>query len=104
MHHDSITKIAYESEYLESDNIAISSANSITLIPNTYLSSFTRLLITKLKKNGEVLFPYGQPLFKFIVLLPSSIFIEAEESIHLAIKSSLVWSLRVLSNFSIKIE
>lgn len=49
--------MAFIKEFLQSAKIAISSANSMIIIPRISLSSSVRLLITKLKKNGDVRLP-----------------------------------------------
>ena len=71
VHQSSIVTIAFERANLLSAIIAISSAKTITYVPRILLRSTTKSLITTLKKKGEVLFPCGQPQFKFIFLLNS---------------------------------
>lgn len=82
--------IPFDKAVLLSAIIAMSSANTITFNPKIRFSSSTRSSITKLKKKGLDLFPYGHPLLILIGLLFSISLIFADESIHLAIKSSLL--------------
>ena len=102
-HQLSIVLMALLRDGLQSHKMAMSSANNMMKTPRIFWSSCTKSLITKLKKNGEVLLPWGQPRFRLIVLFPSSTFIEADDKIHLAIISSLGWFLSVFSNLLIKI-
>ena len=103
IHQFSIHWIPFESAVLLSAIIAISSANTITLRPRIRSSSSTKSFITKLKKKGLVLFPYGQPLLMLIAFLLSINLIYADESIHFAIKSSFLWFFKTLLSFYINI-
>ena len=88
LHHNLISVIALDKANLESEIMPISSAKTITNTPRIKYKSLIRLLITTMKKNGDVLFPYGHPQLILIVLLNSYIFIYADESNHFAISNS----------------
>ena len=52
-----MTLIPFDKAVLLSAKRAMSSAKTITITPFIAFKDVTRLLITKLKKNGEVLLP-----------------------------------------------
>ncbi len=103
MHQSSIVIIALVRANLLSARTAMSSANTITEIPSIQLRSTTKSLMTILKKKGDVLFPWGHPQFKLIILLCSYILIWAVDKSHLAIKNSCLCFPNVSSSFLIKI-
>ena len=91
-------------EFKQSAIIAISSANTIILIPSIPFSLSIKLFITILKKNGEVLFPYGHPLLILIEFLVSSSLIYAADNIHLQISSSFLLFFNIFSSYFSKIR
>ena len=91
-------------EFKQSAIIAISSANTIILIPNIPYNLSIKLFITTLKKNGDVLLPYGHPLFILIEFLVSSSLIYAADNIHLQISSSFLLFFNIFSSYFSKIK
>ena len=104
LHQFSIRSIPFYKAILLSASIAISSAKTITITPLIRFKSSTRSFITRLKKKGDDLLPWGQPKLIFIFFLFSRILIEAAESIHFAIRSSFLLSLNNLFSLLIRIS
>ena len=72
--------IAILSCFIVSAISKISSANASISIPIVFASYITSPFINTLNSNGDNEYPYGTPLFSFIGLSFSLIFIETELS------------------------